>query len=140
LIEAIRHLGLKRVVLGSAYDAKVNSIARSFLEASGVTVLEAQGLGLVDNLVVGRLDDMSAYELTCRIDQPDADGIVLACTNWKTMGVIERLEQELGKPVISTTQVSVWAALRLLGEEQGVTGYGRLLRDIGARSRDKQLA
>ena len=139
LIEAIRHLGLKRVVLGSAYDAKVNSIARAFLEASGVTVLEAQGLGLVDNLAVGRLDDMSAYELTRRIDRPDAEGIVLACTNWKTMGVIERLERELGKPVISTTQVSVWAALRLLGE-QGVTGYGRLLRDIGARSRDKQLA
>jgi maleate isomerase len=140
LIEAIGHLGLKRIVLGSAYDAKVNAIARAFLEANGATVLDAQGLGLVDNLVVGRLQDSSAYDLARKIDRPEADGIVLACTNWKTMGAIERLEQELGKPVISTTQVSVWAALRLLGEEQGITGYGRLLRDIGARSRQKQPA
>jgi maleate isomerase len=138
LIEAIGHLGLKRVVLGSAYDAKVNAIARAFLEANGASVLDAQGLGLVDNLAVGRLDDTSAYELARQIDQPEADGVVLACTNWKTMGAIERLEQELGKPVISTTQVSVWAALRLLGEEQGVTGYGRLLRAIRAPSRQKQ--
>jgi maleate cis-trans isomerase len=140
LIQAIGHLGLKRIVLGSAYDAKVNAIARAFLEANGATVLDAQGLGLVDNLVVGRLQDSSAYDLARKIDRPEADGVVLACTNWKTMGAIERLEQELGKPVISTTQVSVWAALRLLGEEQGITGYGRLLRDIGARSRKKQPA
>lgn len=140
LLEAIGHLGLKRIVLGSAYDAKVNAIARSFLEANGVAVLDAHGLGLVDNLVVGRLDDASAYELARGIDRSDADGIVLACTNWKTMGAIERLEQELGKPVISTTQVSVWAALRALGEEQGITGYGRLLREIGAAPRRKQTA
>ncbi|HET6492516.1 MAG TPA: hypothetical protein VFG44_06040 [Burkholderiales bacterium] len=140
LLEAIGHLGLKRVVLGSAYDAKVNAIARAFLEANGVTVLDAHGLGLVDNLVVGRLDDSSAYELARGIDRPEADGIVLACTNWTTMGAIERLEQELGKPVISTSQVSVWAALRALGEEQGITGYGQLLREIGARSRQTQPA
>ncbi|MBI4204499.1 MAG: aspartate/glutamate racemase family protein [Betaproteobacteria bacterium] len=140
LIEAIGQLGLKRVVLGSAYDEKVNAIARAFLEANGVTVLDARGLGLVDNLVVGRLEDSSAYELTRRIDRPDADGIVLACTNWKTMGAIERLEQELGKPVISTTQVSVWAALRLLGEEEGIAGYGRLLREIRTVTGDKQFA
>ena len=140
LLEAIRHLGLKRVVLGSAYDAKVNAIARAFLESNGVNVLDAQGLGLVDNLEVGRLEDTTAYELARKIDRPDAEGIVLACTNWRTMGVIERLEQELGKPVISTTQVSVWAALRTLGEEQGIPGYGRLLREIGARDRAKQTA
>lgn len=140
LIEAIRHLGLQRVVLGSAYDENVNAIARSFLEANGVTVLDARGLGLVDNLVVGRLDDSSACELARKIDRPDAQGIVLACTNWRTMGMIERLERELAKPVISTTQVSVWAALRALGEEEGIEGYGRLLREIRAAARDQQLA
>jgi len=138
LLEAIRHLNLKRVVLGSAYDAKVNGIARAFLEANGVTVPDAQGLGLVDNLEVGRLDETSAYDLARRVDRPDAEGIVLACTNWRTMGVIERLERELAKPVISTTQVSVWAALRILGEHQGIAGYGRLLREIAAPRRERQ--
>ena len=59
----------------------------------------------------------------------------LACTNWKTMDVIERLERELGKPVLSTTQVTIWTALRAIGRIEGVPGYGRLLRDLLAPSK-----
>ena len=140
LVEALNHLGVSRVVLGAAYDDKVNAIAQSFLEANGFNVLGAHGLGLVDNLVVGRLDASSAYELARQIDRPDAEAIVLACTNWKTMDSIERLERELGKPVVSTTQVSIWAALRAIGRIEGVPGYGRLLRDLMAPSKQTQVA
>ncbi len=140
LVAALRHLGASRVVLGAAYDDKVNAIAQAFLEANGIEVLAAQGLGMVDNLAVGRLGSDSAYELARRIDRPDAEAIVLACTNWKTMDAIERLERELGKPVISTTQASLWAALRMIGRIEGVAGYGRLLRDLTAPSKQTQLA
>ena len=140
LIEALQHLGVSRVVLGAAYDDKVNAIAQAFLESNGIKVLAAHGLGLVDNLVVGRLGSDSAYELARKIDRPDAEAIVLACTNWKTMDVVEKLERELGKPVVSTTQVSVWAALRAIGRIEGVPGYGRLLRDLAAPSQQTQLA
>ena len=140
LIAALRHLGASRVVLGAAYDDRVNAIAQAFLEANGIEVLAAQGLGMVDNLAVGRLGSDSAYELARRIDRPDAEAIVLACTNWKTMDVIERLERELGKPVISTTQASLWAALKMIGRIEGVAGYGRLLRDLTAPSKQTQLA
>ena len=140
LIAALRHLGVSRVVLGAAYDAKVNAIAQAFLEANGIEVLAAHGLGMVDNLAVGRLGSDSAYELARRIDRPDAEAIVLACTNWKTMDAIERLERELGKPVISTTQASLWAALKMIGRIEGVAGYGRLLRDLTAPSQQTQIA
>lgn len=140
LIEAIRHLNVSRVVLGSAYDDRVNAIAKSFLEASGVTVLDAKGLGVVDNLVVGRLGAETAYDLARKVDRADAEAIVLACTNWKTMEVIDRLEQELGKPVVSTTQASIWAALRMIGGIDSVPGYGRLLRNIMAAGKEAQFA
>jgi maleate isomerase len=132
LVEALTHLGAKRVALGSAYDDKVNGIAKAFIEASGVEVVNAAGLGLVDNLVVGRLAPDTAYELGRKVDVSDAQAIVLACTNWQTMDALERLEAAVGKPVISTTQVSIWAALRMLGWKRPVEGYGRLLREIAA--------
>lgn len=128
LVDALHHMGIVRVALGAAYDDRVNGIAKGFLEASGFEVVHAKGLGLVDNLVVGRLDASSARDLAREIDRPEAQAIVLACTNWKTMDVLEELEQELGKPVISTTQVSVWAALRMIGETEAIEGYGSLLR------------
>ena len=130
LIEAIRHLGARRVVLGSAYDEKVNGIARAFIEASGVEVLAMKGLSLVDNLVVGRLAADTAYDLARQVDRADADAIVLSCTNWQTMDALERIERETGKPVVSTTQASIWAALRIVGYTQPIDGYGRLLREL----------
>lgn len=130
LLEALKELGVSRVALGAAYDDRVNGIAKSFLEANGYSVVHAEGLGLVDNLIVGRLESSSARDLARKIDRPDAEAIVLACTNWKTMDVLEELEQELGKPVISTTQVSIWSALRMIGETNPISGYGRLLRQI----------
>jgi maleate isomerase len=130
LVEAIRHFGAKRVVLGSAYDDRVNAIAKAFLEASGVEVMAAKGLSLVDNLVVGRLAADTAYDLAIDVSRSDADAIVLACTNWQTMDAIERIERETGKPVITTTQASIWAALRAVGHTEPVTGYGRLLREL----------
>lgn len=131
LVEAIRHIGAKRVVLGSAYDEKVNGIAAAFLRASGLDVADMAGLALVDNLVVGRLSSDTAYDLAMKVNRPDVDAIVLSCTNWQTMDAIERIERDTGKPVISTTQATIWAALRAIGHTEPIQGYGRLLRELG---------
>ena len=133
LVQAIEHFGARRVVLGSAYDEKVNGIAKSFLEASGVEVLAMKGLSLVDNLVVGRLSTQTAYDLALEVNCDEADAIVLSCTNWQTMDSLERIERETRKPVISTAQASIWAALRMIGHTEAISGYGRLLHELGPR-------
>lgn len=130
LVQAINHVGALRIALASAYDEKVNAIAASFLEASGIKVVAMKGLSLVDNLVVGRLGADTAYDLALQVDHKDADAIVLSCTNWPSMDAIERIERATGKPVISTTQASIWAALRIIGYQQGISGYGTLLREL----------
>ncbi len=119
LLRALRFLDVKRIVLGSAYTDKVNGIAQAFLEANGFEVGAARGLQMVDNLAVGRLGPESSYDLARA-----------ACTNWRSMDSIERLERELGKPVLSTTQVSVWDALRMVGYRGEIAGYGKLLRTL----------
>ena len=129
-MDAIRHIGAKRIVLGSAYTQRVNDIAKSFLEASGIEVTDVKGLSLTDNLVVGRLSAHTAHDIAMALDRSNADAIVLSCTNWQTMDVIERIEQEAGKPVVTTTQATVWGALRAIGHDEPVPGFGRLLREI----------
>ena len=134
LLEAMKTLNVTRIALGSAYSPQVNDICANFLEANGVTVVSKDGLNVIDNLQIGRLDVQTAYDLGKKVDHPDAQAIVLACTNWKSMAIIEQLEQALGKPVLSTTQVSIWAALRKFGYPRGISGYGRLLADHVAGS------
>ena len=128
LLEAMKALNVTRIALGSAYSPQVNDICANFLEANGVTVVSKDGLNVIDNLQIGRLDVQTAYDLGKKVDHPDAQAIVLACTNWKSMAIIEQLEQALGKPVLSTTQVSIWGALRKIGYKGSIAGYGKLLR------------
>ena len=44
--------------------------------------------------------------------------------------VLERLERDLGKPVVSSIQACLWQALRVAGRPQPIAGFGRLLRDV----------
>jgi maleate isomerase len=129
MLEALARLGARRLVLGAPWSQAVNQSVVAFLTANGYEVLDQQSLGHVDNLEVGRLDESSALEMGRRIDRPDADIVMLACGNWRTLGVIDRLERELGKPVVSTNLVTLWGALRLCGGGARIDGYGGLLRD-----------
>ncbi|MCC6534509.1 MAG: maleate cis-trans isomerase [Burkholderiales bacterium] len=132
LLQSLAALGAKRIALGTAYSSKVNEIAIAFLRANGIEVVRTECLGLVDNLDIGRLDVQTAYELGRRIACPQAQAIAFLCTNWQSMAIIDRLEADTGLSVLSSTQFSVWAALKTIGYPGKIAGYGRLLRDMPA--------
>jgi len=99
------------------------------MEANGIEVPHHQAMGIVRNNEVGRIEPDTVYEFGLQADRPEADALLLACGNWWAMGAVERLEREIGKPVLTTNGVSIWAALRIIRSHDSVAGYGRLLRD-----------
>lgn len=129
MMEAFTELGIRRVALAAAWSAGVNATVASFIEASGVQVVSQEAIGVVRNIEVGRLDPQTAYDYGRKADRPDADAVFLACGNWLTADAVERLERDLGKPVLTTNVVSLWAALRTMGHREPVTGHGSLLRE-----------
>ena len=56
-----------------------------------------------------------------------ADGVLIAGTGFRCVGILEALEQDLQRPVISANQASLWHCLRLSGVHATVEGYGSLL-------------
>ena len=115
LLEALRTLSAKRIVLGAPWSAVVNQTAAAFIEGNGFEILAQETLGLVRNLDIGLLDPQTAYDVGRRVDRPNADAVMLACGNWTTFAIIDRLERDLGKPVLTTNQVSLWHALKIMG-------------------------
>ena len=59
---------------------------------------------------------------------PSADGVLIGGTGFRCVGIIDALEQDLGRPVVTANQASLWHCLRLAGVRAPVAGYGRLLR------------
>ena len=131
LMEALAHLGVQRISLAGPYDLTMTDLGKRFLEGNGVSVVASKELGITENQRVGRLTDEDAYALGRAADSPDAQAIVFAGTNMRTMNVVDRLERELGKPVVSTTAAAMWAVLRAVGYKGSISGYGRLLKSIG---------
>ena len=54
-------------------------------------------------------------DLALRADRAGADVVFLSCTTLETFGVDFQLEQRLTKPVLTATQVTMWAALGAAG-------------------------
>jgi len=58
----------------------------------------------------------------------EADGVLIVGTGFRCVSILETLEQDLERPVISANQASLWNCMRLAGVRDRVSGYGRLLR------------
>lgn len=128
LVAALRTLEARRVAVATPYTEAVTGRAVAYLEGHGFGVPAAGCLGLDEDVAIGFTAPEVVEGLVRSLDRPDADAIVIACTNLRTAAVIEDLEDSLGKPVISAIQASFWHGLRLAGFRDPVPHYGRLLR------------
>ncbi|MGE0420391.1 MAG: maleate cis-trans isomerase [Acetobacteraceae bacterium] len=127
--QAMAALGIERITIAAPWSEDVNRMAAAFIETSGYRVLHHEALGYVRNLEIGLLDERTALDLGRQVDRPDAQAVMLACGNWMTLDIVDALERAIGKPVLTTNQVSLWAVLRLAGYTQSIPGWGTLLRD-----------
>jgi len=128
-VDALNLLGARRVSIGAPWSKTMDKPMVEFMEASGFDVVHSEVVGFVASVDLGRVGPETAYELGRRADRSNADAIIMPGGNWASMPVVERLENELGKPVLVNNAVSLWAGLRLLKQKEGIAGYGRLLRD-----------
>jgi len=113
LLTALDHLGVRSVSLATPYLPIMNTRLESYLAEAGIRVVASGGLGLVQH--IWRVPPASVYDLVLTIDHPDAEAVFISCTNLQTYDLIAPLEKELGKPVLTANQVSIWAALRMGG-------------------------
>ena len=128
-VDALTRLGVKTIAIGAPWSKTMDRPMVEFMEMSGFSVIHSEVLGFVASIELGRVGGEEAYDLGRRIDRPQAEAILMPGGNWPAMGIVERLERELGKPVLANNAVSLWAGLRLLKRTDSIPGYGSLLRE-----------
>ena len=123
--EAFAHFGIKKLVLISPYVKRTNEHEVRYLGEAGFTVLHELGLGLQSD-AYSAVTPEQWIQVVRENTRPDADGYFLSCTNTRMIEVIDDLERELGKPVISSNQATLWACLRKLRVRHADKKLGRL--------------
>ena len=117
VVGALKAMGMERIALATPYAPSIGEKEVQFFEKAipGLKIVSQKHLGHVANLTKGRLMPEVAYQTAREIDVPQADGIFISCTNFRSIEIIEALEMDCRKPVISSVQSSFWAALKSMG-------------------------
>ncbi|MGJ9372082.1 maleate cis-trans isomerase family protein [Nesterenkonia sp. CF4.4] len=114
MVEALASLGIKQVATATPYTPTLSLLLESFLDQYGITVTGTAELGLDGR--IWEVPYARTAELIRRADTPEAEAIVVSCTNLPTYDLIAPLEAELGKPIITANQATMWAGLRRIGK------------------------
>jgi maleate cis-trans isomerase len=128
ILEALAALKVRRVVLVTPYIEAVHAREIGFLRAHGIAVVGGACMGIAGNDEMSRLLPGTIAELAqrCCAEAPESDACFISCTAIRSAGLIAPLEQALGIPVITSNQVLAWHALRRMGVDDPVEGFGRL--------------
>jgi maleate isomerase len=127
VVEALKVLKLRNIAMATPYTVSIAEKEKNFFQTTipGLRITSQKDLDILSNLSRGDLFPSSAYQAARETCRSEADGIFISCTNWRTIEIIEILERDLGKPVVTSNQASLWFALKKMGIH-GNPKYGSL--------------
>jgi len=129
LTTAFRALNARKIVLISPYKHDVNQREVDYFAHNQIDVIKEHGLALDGGNAFAGVEPGAWYRLAMQHRDINADAYFLSCTTIRATPVIEALERDLGKPVVTSNQAMAWHALRTGGVRDKVAGFGRLFSD-----------
>ncbi|MBA2965026.1 MULTISPECIES: aspartate/glutamate racemase family protein [Ramlibacter] len=133
VVEALRVLGVRKVLLVGPYPHPIMKTEVAFLRHYGFEVPTYETFECMTSEANRKLtsEQIAQRVLDKRSLIEDCDGVFISCTNILVMDQIERLERELSKPVVSSNQATLWDVLRRMKvDSRGLRG-GRLFEQHG---------
>lgn len=142
VLEAFDRLGMPKTAVITPYPDETNEMEKKFLEDNGISVTSIAGMacspirmygvpqvseGIVP--VKGDMADLEPeqiYRAVHEMELGDAECVFISCTGLNTMEIISMLEEDLGLPVITSNQASLYSALRHCRVGTRIPELGRL--------------
>ncbi|MDO5725609.1 MAG: Asp/Glu racemase [Tissierellia bacterium] len=127
IIKALKKLNIKKISVLSPYIESVSEKAKIFFNENEIEVVKMRSLNLLYDSEIDNLKLKDVYREAKNSDADDSECLVILCTGLRTIGILESLESDLNKPVISAIQASFWNALRTSNIDDKIYGYAKLL-------------
>jgi maleate isomerase len=128
VIKALKTVGAQKISVAAPYAEGATKAAVNYIEAHGVQVIDVKWLGLAGPDICATNKEI-AYQLVKSVDRDESDAVFVSCVDFDVLGIIQPLEKDLGKPVITSNQATMWDMLRLAGIKDQIKGFGRLLSE-----------
>ena len=130
-IHALKALDIKKFVGASYFGEKMNAVFARYFTEAGFQVLAMEGIAVgfadVPKLTSHQITDHAKKLLD---KHPDAQGVYMLGSAWRTLNMIEDLEQSVGVPVVHPGPARCWETLIRFGIHRPISGFGRLLAEL----------
>jgi maleate isomerase len=125
LVAALHALPAKRVVMLSPYVEHIAKREKEYFSQLGFEVVAENSLGINDPAGMLAVTPGTWQDMARRWNRDDADAMVFSCTATRAWEAVDSIEQELGKPVLTSNSAMLWYAARKLGVTESLP-CGRL--------------
>ncbi|MCP4492974.1 MAG: Asp/Glu racemase [Gammaproteobacteria bacterium] len=129
-LKAFELFSAKRISILTPYTRDINDDMADYFEQQGITVLNIAGFGCDNDLDMTNISPTAIADAANHVYQNDADLLFISCTALRASLVIEQIEKNINKPVVTSNQALVWHSLKLISYSGKVPGYGRLLQGV----------
>ncbi|MDB5509424.1 MAG: maleate cis-trans isomerase [Hyphomicrobiales bacterium] len=133
LTSAFQTLCARRLVFISETKQEGHDRKVAFLREAGYEIVADKAVGLANSAEYCSTPPERWFDEAITLRDDSADAYFISCANIRSIDVIERLESELGKPVVTSNQAAIWCSLRTCGIEDVAPGLGRLFEHRVAR-------
>ncbi|WP_457587996.1 ectoine utilization protein EutA [Ensifer canadensis] len=126
-VEGLRTLGAARISVLTPYTLETSRPMADYFAESGFSIDRFACLGLTDDREMARvgLDELIAFAREAVA--PGSDALFISCTAVRAASVAARIEDAIGKPVVTSNLATAWACLRLCGDHDHHAQFGQLM-------------
>ena len=125
-IKAIRTLDIKKISIFTPYTKVINDSVVNYFNKENIIINSLTYLDIASDIDIGKVDQHYLFKVLSKIDLEDSDALFVSCTALPVLSIIDKLEKELNKIVLSSNQTLIWEALNLIGNKEPVIGYGKI--------------
>jgi maleate isomerase len=125
IFDALAALGTTRVGVVTPYVAAMQDTILGTLEHEGLHCVAERHFELTDNFSFGEVPEARVAQACREVAAEGAEAILVLCTNLAGAGIAAAVEHETGRPVLDSVMLTVWGALRALGQgTEGLAPWG----------------
>lgn len=126
ILDALKAFNRERLTIVSPYVDAVANLETQFFTEQGYHIVSEEHMGFDRGIDIFSQQPSDIYRLARSAVVPETEVLLISCTNLRTIEILETLEKDLGIPVISSNQCSMWAALRATDVNEKINGWGSL--------------
>ena len=128
-IKGMKKLGIKNLSIFTPYTSEINDSVADFFNKENFKINDMNYFDIASDLDIGKVDSNYLFSVLKKIDLSKSDALFVSCTALPVLSLINDLEKELNKPVITSNQALIWDCLELINSNNNIEGFGRLFKN-----------